>query len=80
MSEMRPPAWDGVKIPDPPPLRPENRRVSRWPRVKCVRIRFYGYIGRGFRVTFHLTHDHDVTWTRVIGVQIGGWFFGAVKS
>lgn len=72
MSEMRPPAWDGVKIPDPPPRC--DKHVRRW-------VRFYGYwFKRGFRVTFHLVRDHDVTWTSVVGVQIGPWFVGAVRS
>lgn len=35
---------------------------------------------RGFPVTFHLLTNHRVIWKRVIGVQVGLWFIGAVRS
>lgn len=34
----------------------------------------------GFRVTYHLQNDYTSLWTRVHGIQIGDWFFGAVKG
>lgn len=40
----------------------------------------YWYVGRPFKVTFHLITDVEVTWTRIHGVRIGRWFFGAVAS
>lgn len=46
-----------------------------------LRPRWYWFRFRsGFRVTFHLKTDHVVRWTHIYGVQIGGWFIGAVKS
>jgi hypothetical protein len=34
----------------------------------------------GVPVTFHLVNEYRVRWDRIRGVQIGGWFFGAVRS
>jgi hypothetical protein len=31
-------------------------------------------------VTVHLTQDHRFVWTRICGVQLGSWFFGAIRG
>jgi hypothetical protein len=31
-------------------------------------------------VTLHLERDHRFIWTWILGVQIGPWFFGAIKG
>jgi hypothetical protein len=35
---------------------------------------------QGFPVTFHLVNNHKSVWTRLHGIQIGDWFFGAIKG
>jgi hypothetical protein len=42
--------------------------------------RYWFWFGRGVPVTVHLETDHKFMWTRILGLQVGDWFFGAIKG
>lgn len=35
---------------------------------------------QALHLTLHLSHDWDLRWTRIHGVQVGPWFLGAIKG
>lgn len=44
-------------------------------------MKFYNFrFIRGYRVTHHLLDDRTYLWNRIHGLQIGDWFFGAIKG
>jgi hypothetical protein len=51
-------------------------------RNQSMRVRWYWhwFKYRQLPVTFHLSRDYRVDWSAVCGVQVGGWFVGAVRS
>jgi len=42
--------------------------------------RWYWFRFLALPVTLHLQHDHRFVWTRLYGLQLGPWFFGAIKG
>ncbi len=44
--------------------------------LKWYWLRFSG----GLRITVHLEPEHHFRWTRILGVQLGPWFFGAIRG
>lgn len=46
----------------------------------AMKARWYWFRFNGLRLTIHLLNDHELVWTRIRGVQIGNWFFGAVRG
>ena len=45
-----------------------------------MKAKVYAYRFRALPVTFHLRTDHRFHWTHIVGVQIGAWFFGAIRG
>jgi hypothetical protein len=45
-----------------------------------VTVRLYRHRYRALPVTLHLQRDHRFHWTWILGLQIGPWFFGAIKG
>jgi hypothetical protein len=45
-----------------------------------MRIYRQHFSNRSLPVTFHLDRPWRVQWTHIYGIEIGGWFIGAVRS
>lgn len=46
-----------------------------------MKIRWYWFrLAVGVPVSFGLSRPYKVLWDRIHGVQVGGWFIGAVRS
>jgi hypothetical protein len=43
-------------------------------------MRIYKFKLNGIRVDINLAQKFSFLWTRVYGMQIGNWFFGAIKG
>jgi hypothetical protein len=43
-------------------------------------VTVYNFRFSALPVTVHLVADRRFIWTRIVGVQVGGWFIGAIQG
>lgn len=45
-----------------------------------MKLRWYRFVFDALPVTFHLRKDFHFHWQRIVGVQVGPWFVGAIRG